>query len=842
MATTQSPGRWRALVVATILALYFAVAMEWLFVLTKPSFMAALTPLQCVAVLLIAPLPAVAPALAVLGALRLIARMGAERPAFALAVVLPAVVLTCSAFLLVDNFTYTVFQFGVGSTTGGWPAAYLLLLVALFAWSYERVWRATHGAGFGVALRVVSLLAAGLVLTSSAGAVWKYVWATHAIQRGEATTSVARRPNILIVATDGLDASETSAYGYARKTTPFIDSLLPSALVCENALPNGTVTAASVVSMLTGRLATDTRVFSPKDILIGAGAYQSLPAILRRLGYTTVALVPGVADPFDRNLRDAFDVANGRSARSALQVAALPDRVALALAGELYFVQHSWERLTSRLAHAAFVRRMVNQFHEATVPNDVPDEVRIRALTDFLTEAKRPVFAYLHLMGTHGPFVPTQKTFSQTSTLRTDLLDDAVLDFDASVAAIVDTVKRLGKLDDTVLVLMSDHGSQGSRHGRIPLIFLFPGGSPRGRIVSNAQLLDIAPSLLDYLGAPIPAWMSGQSLLSVKVDPLRPILTAHVRRDAPGGERLTQLSVSVCDRVYDLDFVDQKVATHPLAGHTAACAEGELPEPPAARDLMVAQLERSGFDMEELEKSVRELALVGAKLRNANMASAQLAGQFLTGADLTEATLTNADLTGSSLTSANLTGADLTGASASRSRFHDANLTRAHLANVNLLEARLPNAKFVGADLKRANLTRVVLTGADLSDADLTGADVTEARVNKATLAGAHLPGVTLVRADLTASNLRGADLTGANLTLITLTSADLRGAVLRGANLSQAIGMTAEQDDLAEIDEAAICPDGTPAGADQSCVGQGGASSPGLGKSAPTAAVAAKP
>jgi bisphosphoglycerate-independent phosphoglycerate mutase (AlkP superfamily) len=85
--------------------------------------------------------------------------------------------------------------------------------------------------------------------------------------------------------------------------------------------------------------------------------------------------------------------------------------------------------------------------------------------------------------------------------------------------------------------MMSDHGSAVSRHGRVPLIFVFPGGNPHGRIVADTQLLDIAPSLLDYLGAPIPAWMGGQSLLSVKADPLRPILTAHVRRDAPGGER-----------------------------------------------------------------------------------------------------------------------------------------------------------------------------------------------------------------------------------------------------------------------------------------------------------------
>ena len=42
------------------------------------------------------------------------------------------------------------------------------------------------------------------------------------------------KPNVLVLSTDGLDAANMSAYGYRRKTTPFIDSLVPQSLLIQN--------------------------------------------------------------------------------------------------------------------------------------------------------------------------------------------------------------------------------------------------------------------------------------------------------------------------------------------------------------------------------------------------------------------------------------------------------------------------------------------------------------------------------------------------------------------------------------------------------------------------------
>jgi uncharacterized protein YjbI with pentapeptide repeats len=535
--------------------------------------------------------------------------------------------------------------------------------------------------------------------------------------------------------------------------------------------------------MLTGKLPIRTRVYATKDVLLGADAYQTLPAILRRTGYATVAHVPGVVDPFSQNLRDAFDLVNARTARGAVVLPAIPDTLALALAPEVYFLQHTSDRLTARLGHLTGVRPITSPLKEVTSPQEVSDTRRVRALLDFVARSPRPVFAFVHLMGTHGPFAPRHRRFSRDPKDPKGASDDAIIDYDRHVARVVRGLARRGKLDDTVLVIMSDHGSV-RRAARIPLAIVFPGGEHRGRISENVQLLDLAPTLLDHLGLPIPAWMEGQSLLAHPPDRWRPIFTVDVFRGAPGGERMSMLAVTVCDRMSELDFFRDKVTTRTIEGHTAGCNGEGVPGVDEARRLIDERLRANGLEPEAVVANVRELEMVGANMVGAHLAGARLAGRFLNAANLTRATLAGADLVGTTLGGANLTDADLTGADIRKGRLHQANLTRAKLSRVNLTEARLPSVRAPGADFSDATLRSAWLVGADLSGANLSGADLTGAVLSNTTLVGARLEGATLRNANLANGNLsradlRGADLTGANIKGVILEGADLTGATM---------------------------------------------------------------
>jgi arylsulfatase len=109
---------------------------------------------------------------------------------------------------------------------------------------------------------------------------------------------------------------------------------------------------------------------------------------------------------------------------------------------------------------------------------------------------------------------------------------------DDQLRRIVDTLRETGQLDNTIIVYMSDHGELLGDHGlilkgcrffdglvRVPLIISWPEGFRSG-IVSNAlvETLDLAPTLLDAAGLPVPEFMQGKSLVPIlegKTDPAR---------------------------------------------------------------------------------------------------------------------------------------------------------------------------------------------------------------------------------------------------------------------------------------------------------------------------------
>src|SRR6185295_19414587 len=98
---------------------------------------------------------------------------------------------------------------------------------------------------------------------------------------------------------------------------------------------------------------------------------------------------------------------------------------------------------------------------------------------------------------------------------------------DSWVGKLIDAVKQLGLADSTAIVVIADHGEAWGEHKayfhgtdlfdeqlRVPMIFVVPGRAPQV-IDDPVALVDVAPTLIDLMGAPIPANMRGQSLLPV---------------------------------------------------------------------------------------------------------------------------------------------------------------------------------------------------------------------------------------------------------------------------------------------------------------------------------------
>lgn len=97
---------------------------------------------------------------------------------------------------------------------------------------------------------------------------------------------------------------------------------------------------------------------------------------------------------------------------------------------------------------------------------------------------------------------------------------------DDELGRILNALDRTGQRDNTLIVFMSDHGEMLGDHGlvakgcrfyeglvRVPLILTWPGRiAPDRRSDALVELTDIAPTLLEVAGLPVPSDTQGRSL------------------------------------------------------------------------------------------------------------------------------------------------------------------------------------------------------------------------------------------------------------------------------------------------------------------------------------------
>jgi arylsulfatase A-like enzyme len=244
---------------------------------------------------------------------------------------------------------------------------------------------------------------------------------------------------------------------------------------------------------------------------------------------------------------------------------------------------------------ALFIEEMQNPYLQVaegvkTEGKTLSDTQRLNGLLDDLEislASDRTLFAHVHFMGSHGPvFNPPHREFSrglvQAQKWMEPFYFDSVLDFDAKLATIYHKLRAKGQLDNTVLVVTSDHGQRHSMEKRIPLLIRLPGGEMAGRYRANVQLTDIAPTLLEYLAIPKPQWMRGFSLLDAgEIPPDRFILSATsgkrgpneqgkwVRLETGNFQKANKFQVIYCDRFVNIAFPDPRPSVKQLPGNTS---------------------------------------------------------------------------------------------------------------------------------------------------------------------------------------------------------------------------------------------------------------------------------
>lgn len=150
------------------------------------------------------------------------------------------------------------------------------------------------------------------------------------------------------------------------------------------------------------------------------------------------------------------------------------------------------------------------------------DEVCEEALARLRENAGRRFFLWAHFYDPHFPYESPRGAAASPR----EAYADEIAFMDAQIGRLMDELRRLRIAEKTLVVLVGDHGEGLGDHGEsehgyfvhdtdmhVPLIVHCPGVVAAGRVVdADVRTIDVAPTVLDYLGLPPGAGLQGTSL------------------------------------------------------------------------------------------------------------------------------------------------------------------------------------------------------------------------------------------------------------------------------------------------------------------------------------------
>ncbi len=300
--------------------------------------------------------------------------------------------------------------------------------------------------------------------------------------------------NVVVVVIDALRADHLGTYGYSRNTSPFLDRLAQNGAVFENAYSNSSFTKESIAVLLSSKLPSRSGSIGWSAAPSPSKNGEGLAEILQKAGYKTALFTNSdlITNPKFQLGFDEYDymgVKWGLSGRGPVLVK--------------------------------------------------------RALQFAEKQQKQKFFMYLHFLDPHGPYQPPKeylKKFSKSKPrkavkvykIRSKIpsmvakgfgpgeqkFDNMVARYDAEISFIdnaltqlLDGMKEMQILDNTLLILTADHGEEFLEHGfvehawtlyeesiHIPLIMIMPGVLRHQRIKDRVSLVDLTPTILNLTG------------------------------------------------------------------------------------------------------------------------------------------------------------------------------------------------------------------------------------------------------------------------------------------------------------------------------------------------------
>ncbi len=332
----------------------------------------------------------------------------------------------------------------------------------------------------------------------------------------------AGAPNVLLLVLDTVRAKSLSLYGYERATTPGLAALAAGATVFDAAFATSPWTLPSHASMFTGRWPHEvsTGWSTPLD-----DSETTLAEVLSRRGYLTAGFVANLA----------YGARPYGLARGFAHYEDFPVSV-----GQVILATSLGRTITT----TAWIRNLADK-HEL-----LNRKTAGRIRRDFVRWLDRrpegPFFAFLNFFDAHEPYEPPppydrafgpprerrgighrQNLLRGVNARRLDkwampadeipgelaAYDGAIAYLDAELSRLFADLSDRGMLDETLVIVTSDHGELFGEHGmfdhgqnlympalHVPLLIRFPGLVPAGsRVRHPVSIRDLPATILDLI-------------------------------------------------------------------------------------------------------------------------------------------------------------------------------------------------------------------------------------------------------------------------------------------------------------------------------------------------------
>ncbi|MGB8952214.1 MAG: sulfatase [Candidatus Aminicenantales bacterium] len=342
----------------------------------------------------------------------------------------------------------------------------------------------------------------------------------------------SERPNILLIVLDTVRADHLSLYGYTKETSPFLSELARESIVYELAISPAPWTLPSHASIFTGQFPSLHQATTEHRLL--HSKFITIAEILRTIGYKTVGFSCNSLVGTVTNLNKGFDQFF-----------------------ELFKINHD-----NPLQELSFLNVLAHVFSKSKKINLGTDNSKVRAAiaNDYIKAwldnwenqgPRQPFFIFINYLDAHLPYVPPEpykskflkSPISQTidRLCSQDWLDEAfrlmglrgsaskeeyeqlaelydgeIAYLDGQVQELINNLKMRGILDNTCLIIVSDHGENLGEHNglldhclsmhqtllHVPLIIRFPRYFPKGvRYPANVSTMSIFSTILEVAEA-----------------------------------------------------------------------------------------------------------------------------------------------------------------------------------------------------------------------------------------------------------------------------------------------------------------------------------------------------